>query len=232
MLNLDSLPPEDAACAEVQAHPQISSCQRRQAAAGRTDAAVVRISRHLPSGEFPGEINGKRRSGCRRHRRRAGGSTVSTLIAQQGYKVRLFEREHFPRFHIGESLIPETYWVLERLNMLDKMQQQPFRQEVQRAVRQRSSGRLSEPFYFRRPQAARMLADLAGRPQRVRPDDAAQRPRAGRRGPRRRPRAGGAVRGRRGPSACAIQEDGTAAEVRAKVVVDASGQSSMLHETG
>ena len=49
------------------------------------------------------------------------GSTASTLLAQQGHKVRLFEREHFPRFHIGESLIPETYWVLERLNMLPKM---------------------------------------------------------------------------------------------------------------
>jgi len=43
------------------------------------------------------------------------GSTVSTLIAQRGYRVELFERERFPRFHIGESLIPETYWVLERL---------------------------------------------------------------------------------------------------------------------
>ena len=49
------------------------------------------------------------------------GSTVSTLLAQRGVKVRLYEREKFPRFHIGESLIPETYWVFRRLNMLDKM---------------------------------------------------------------------------------------------------------------
>ena len=67
------------------------------------------------------------------------GSTAATLIAQQGYKVALFEREHFPRFHIGESLIPQTYCVLKRLNMLDKMKAQPLRQEVQRAVRQRSA---------------------------------------------------------------------------------------------
>lgn len=39
------------------------------------------------------------------------GSTAATLIAQAGHQVRLFEREHFPRFHIGESMIPETYWV-------------------------------------------------------------------------------------------------------------------------
>ncbi len=36
------------------------------------------------------------------------GSTVSTLLAQRGHSVELFEREKFPRFHIGESLIPET----------------------------------------------------------------------------------------------------------------------------
>src|SRR5579885_2873702 len=32
------------------------------------------------------------------------GSTCSTLLADKGYKVELFERDHFPRFHIGESL--------------------------------------------------------------------------------------------------------------------------------
>ena len=54
------------------------------------------------------------------------GSTVSTVLAQQGVSVELFERERFPRFHIGESLIPETYWVLERLCMLPKMQRSHF----------------------------------------------------------------------------------------------------------
>lgn len=76
-----------------------------------------------------------------------GGSTVSTLIAQQGYRVQLFERERFPRFHIGESLIPETYWVLKRLNMLPKMQQSHFvkKYSVQFV---NASGKLSAPFYF------------------------------------------------------------------------------------
>ena len=48
------------------------------------------------------------------------GTTVATLLAQRGYRVELFERERFPRFHIGESLIPQTYWVLRRLGMLDR----------------------------------------------------------------------------------------------------------------
>src|SRR6187397_2132218 len=77
-----------------------------------------------------------------------GGSTVSTLIAQQGYRVMLLERERFPRFHIGESLIPETYWVLKRLNMLEKMRQSHFVKKfsVQFVT---SKGKISEPFYFR-----------------------------------------------------------------------------------
>ena len=75
------------------------------------------------------------------------GSTVSALIAQRGYRVGLFERERFPRFHIGESLIPETYWVLKRLNMLPKMQRSHFvkKYSVQFV---NASGKLSAPFYF------------------------------------------------------------------------------------
>ncbi|MFO0943081.1 MAG: NAD(P)/FAD-dependent oxidoreductase [Pirellulales bacterium] len=75
------------------------------------------------------------------------GATASTLIAQQGHRVRLFEREKFPRFHIGESLIPETYWVLNRLNMLPKLQQSRFvkKYSVQFVS---ANGKSSAPFYF------------------------------------------------------------------------------------
>src|SRR5207253_2237389 len=75
------------------------------------------------------------------------GSTTSTLLAQQGHRVRLFERERFPRFHIGESLIPETYWVLERLKMLPKMQRSHFvkKYSVQFVT---EKGKQSAPFYF------------------------------------------------------------------------------------
>jgi flavin-dependent dehydrogenase len=75
------------------------------------------------------------------------GTTAATLIAQKGYRVTLFEREHFPRYHIGESLIPETFWVLDRLNMLPKMRGSHFvkKYSVQFVT---SKGKLSEPFYF------------------------------------------------------------------------------------
>ena len=64
-----------------------------------------------------------------------------------GCKVTLFERDHFPRFHIGESLIPETFWVLKRLGMIPKMQGSHFvkKYSVQFIT---SKGKLSEPFYF------------------------------------------------------------------------------------
>lgn len=75
------------------------------------------------------------------------GSTVSTLLADAGLTVELFERETFPRFHIGESLIPETYWVLKRLGMLDKMRASRFvkKYSVQFV---NAVGRESAPFYF------------------------------------------------------------------------------------
>lgn len=75
------------------------------------------------------------------------GCTAATLLAQKGYHVELFERDHFPRFHIGESLIPYTWHVLDRLKVLDRMRSGPFVEK--RSVQFVSdSGRLSEPFYF------------------------------------------------------------------------------------
>jgi flavin-dependent dehydrogenase len=75
------------------------------------------------------------------------GSTTSTLLADRALRVGLVEREQFPRFHIGESLIPETYWVLKRLGMLPKMQRSPFvkKYSVQFV---NANGKLSAPFYF------------------------------------------------------------------------------------
>ena len=75
------------------------------------------------------------------------GTTAATLLAQRGLRVVLLERDHFPRFHIGESLIPQTYGVLERLKMLPKMKASHFIKKYSvQFVSER--GRLSEPFYF------------------------------------------------------------------------------------
>jgi 2-polyprenyl-6-methoxyphenol hydroxylase-like FAD-dependent oxidoreductase len=49
------------------------------------------------------------------------GSTAACLVAREGRNVTLFERDKEPQFRIGESLIPGTYWTLERLGMLDEL---------------------------------------------------------------------------------------------------------------
>src|SRR4051812_42246419 len=75
------------------------------------------------------------------------GSTVSTLLARKGYAVELFEREHFPRFHIGESMIPNTFFAMQRTGMLEKMKQSHFtKKHSVQFINQR--GKLSEPFFF------------------------------------------------------------------------------------
>lgn len=47
------------------------------------------------------------------------GSTAATLLAQQGFSVTLLERERFPRFQIGESLLPYNNDLFERLGVTD-----------------------------------------------------------------------------------------------------------------
>src|SRR5439155_4237888 len=64
-----------------------------------------------------------------------------------GYAVELFEREHFPRFHIGESMIPQTYFPIQRTGLLAKMKGSNFiKKHSVQFINQK--GRLSEPFYF------------------------------------------------------------------------------------
>jgi flavin-dependent dehydrogenase len=45
------------------------------------------------------------------------GSTASTLLAQHGRKVLLLERDKHPRFHIGESMLPFSEPVVQRLGI-------------------------------------------------------------------------------------------------------------------
>ena len=58
-----------------------------------------------------------------------GGSTAATLLARAGVKVRLFERERFPRLHIGESLLPATLAVLDGIGVLDAIEGEGFKKK-------------------------------------------------------------------------------------------------------
>jgi flavin-dependent dehydrogenase len=75
------------------------------------------------------------------------GSTAATLIAKAGHRVLLLDRERFPRFRLGESLMPATYWTFERLGVLDKMKSSTFVQKhsVQFFTK---TGKGALPFYF------------------------------------------------------------------------------------
>jgi flavin-dependent dehydrogenase len=50
-----------------------------------------------------------------------GGSTVATFLARAGRKVLVLEREKFPRFHVGESLLPFSVPIFERLGVAEKV---------------------------------------------------------------------------------------------------------------
>jgi flavin-dependent dehydrogenase len=49
------------------------------------------------------------------------GSTAACILARHGRKVVVFEREKFPRFHIGESLLPYSMNAFERLGVQEKL---------------------------------------------------------------------------------------------------------------
>jgi flavin-dependent dehydrogenase len=49
------------------------------------------------------------------------GSTAATLLARKGWRVTLLEKSRHPRFHIGESLLPMTMPILQRLGALEKV---------------------------------------------------------------------------------------------------------------
>src|SRR5215470_14562082 len=154
-------------------------------------------------------------------------STCSTLLAQQGVDVEVFERETFPRFHIGESLIPETYWVLKRLGMLEKMKKSRFvkKYSVQFVS---ASGKLSAPFYFwdNKPhECSQTWQVVRSEFDQMMLDNAREHGVEVHEGVRV---LDVLFEGDRAVGVTVREEDGTSREVRAKVVVDASGQVGLL----
>jgi flavin-dependent dehydrogenase len=155
------------------------------------------------------------------------GSATATLLAQRGYRVTVFEREHFPRFHIGESMIPYCYPMVKRLGMLDKMKGSHFTKKygVQFI---NELGKLSEPFRFGqydphersqswqvvRSEFDKMLLDNA-RDQGVIVHEGARV-------------LDVLFDGDRAYGVKVKLEGETEKEVRAQVIVDASGQSSII----
>lgn len=75
------------------------------------------------------------------------GAATGALTAEYGHRTLILERATVPRFHVGESLIPETYWSLKRLGLVEKLQQSAFPRKY--SVQFYSEGiKPSAPFYF------------------------------------------------------------------------------------
>jgi flavin-dependent dehydrogenase len=75
------------------------------------------------------------------------GSTTAALLAEKGRDVLVVEKEQFPRYHVGESLMPFCYFPLKRLGLVDTLMESanPRKYCVQFV---REDGFLSQPFYF------------------------------------------------------------------------------------
>ena len=75
------------------------------------------------------------------------GATAAAVLAEKGRRVVVLEREKFPRYHIGESLMPYCYFPLERIGLVDQIKNSHFpkKYSVQFV---NTMGKVSQPFYF------------------------------------------------------------------------------------
>lgn len=75
------------------------------------------------------------------------GSCVASVLAGHNRSVLLIERDKFPRYHVGESMIPFTYEPLNRIGVIDKLKSSSFikKYSVQFVS---PTGNVSQPFYF------------------------------------------------------------------------------------
>lgn len=75
------------------------------------------------------------------------GTTAAALLAEKGRRVLVLEKEKFPRYHIGESLMPYCWFTLNRLGLVDEMHKRAFTKKysVQFVT---PDGKQSQPFYF------------------------------------------------------------------------------------
>lgn len=59
-----------------------------------------------------------------------GGSAAATYLAKAGKRVLVLEKEHFPRFHIGESLLPYNQPIFEEMGVLPALEAAGFTKKL------------------------------------------------------------------------------------------------------
>ncbi|APU15544.1 MULTISPECIES: tryptophan 7-halogenase [Actinoalloteichus] len=160
-----------------------------------------------------------------------GGSTVAALVAMQGHRVLLVEKERFPRYQIGESLLPATVHGIGRLlGITDELTRAGF--VVKRGGTFRW-GNNPDPWTFSFAASARFAGDTstAYQVERMRFDqillDNARR--VGVEVWEESPVIDVIDEGDRVVGVSVTTDDGTTRDVRARYVVDASGNKSRIH---
>ncbi|HXM79895.1 MAG TPA: NAD(P)/FAD-dependent oxidoreductase [Thermoanaerobaculia bacterium] len=155
------------------------------------------------------------------------GSTVSALLARGGRRVVLLERERFPRFHVGESLLPWGLPILERLGVLEKVRRAGYQEKYGAFFWNAATGGV-RPVVF--GTATDDKHPMAYHVKRAEFDELLLR-HAQELGAE--VREGTPVRevlfeNGRAVGVAAVSADGSPFEVRARVVVDATGQDALL----
>ena len=156
-----------------------------------------------------------------------GGSTVATTLARAGRRVVLLEREKFPRFHVGESLLPFSLPILDRLGVHEKVRAAGFQQKYGAFFWNEDNG-TTRPVVF--AEARDPNHPMAYQVKRAEFDDLLLKHSAS---------CGAEVREEtsvddvlfedgRAVGVRARRAGGSPEEIRAKVVVDASGQGAFL----
>jgi len=76
------------------------------------------------------------------------GCAAAAVLAEKGRRVALLERESFPRYRVGESLIPYCWFPLDRLGLTDKVRGSGFTVKKHSVQFASLNGRISQPYYF------------------------------------------------------------------------------------
>lgn len=155
-----------------------------------------------------------------------GGCAAASILARGGARVALLERNPFPSFKIGESLMPETFWTFEKMGALDRMRSAGFveKHSVQFFAK---SGKGSAPFYFdsvNEHESARTWQVHRAEFDQLMMDNSADQGAEVHRGISVRE-----VDMEGSPSRLRLRdEQGGEREVKARVVVDATGQGTLV----
>jgi len=154
-----------------------------------------------------------------------GGATAAALLAAAGRDVLLIERERFPRFHIGESLLPWNMAIFERLGVVEELERRFLKKWGVEFLS--TDGENRSQFYFE--EALDPRYPVSFQVTRAEFDDVLLK-RAAELGAgvRQGARAARADEEKDGSWRLALEADGSATEERARFLVDATGRDGFL----